>query len=85
MSKLKCIYTGDTPIEDDCEVIETMIEEAHNFSTYLPVILAWGVDTVLPVVKPAEIAEYTGILKKPGDKREAQVIKNYDRLVQPSM
>ena len=81
MSRLKCIYTGDQPIEDDFEVIEKIIEEAHAFSSFLPVIMAWGVDSVLPVVKPTEINDYTGILKKSGDKREAQIIKNYDRLV----
>ena len=39
-----------------------------------------GIDALLPKVTELEMETYESILKKPGDKREGQLIANYDRV-----
>ena len=39
-----------------------------------------GVATVLPKVTQDEMEELAGVLKKAGDKREGQILANYDRV-----
>jgi hypothetical protein len=47
---------------------------------YLPVVLSMGIDALLPKVTELEMETYESILKKPGDKREGQLLANYDRV-----
>ena len=39
-----------------------------------------GVATVLPRVTDAEMADFEGLLKIPRDRREGQLVANYDRV-----
>ena len=39
-----------------------------------------GIETLLPKVTNAEMEELDSVLKKPGDKREGQVLANFDRV-----
>ena len=42
-------------------------------------MLSYGVDTLLDIVTYEELESYENFLKKPGNKREGQIIANYDR------
>ena len=39
-----------------------------------------GVATVLPRVTDDEMTDFDGLLKTPGDRREGQLVANYDRV-----
>ena len=39
-----------------------------------------GIDALLPKVTELEMETYEAILKKPGDKREGQLLANFDRV-----
>ena len=82
MSKMKFNFTGKTPLQhpEEILVIDDMLEAALKLYEYLPVVLSWGVDAVLPKVTPTEVAGLDDVLLKKKDRREGQLIRNYDRM-----
>ena len=53
---------------------------AKKLHKYKPVMLGLALSSMLPEVTDEQIADYDGILKVPGDDREAQIIHNFDAL-----
>ena len=49
-------------------------------SSLKPVLFAMGIRCILPIVTDEEVQELSEVLKKPGDRREAQVMECYRRL-----
>ena len=53
---------------------------ARALHRYKPVMLGLALSSMLPEVTDEQIADYEGILKEPGDDREAQLIHNFDNV-----
>ena len=81
-SKVIFLASGSTPLQHKnklqlCQEMENLARELH---TYLPVLAALGLSTMLQKVTDEETEVYDGILRTDRDDREAQVILNYDRV-----
>ena len=57
-----------------------MFSNAKELSSFKPVLFAMGVRSILPIVTDEEVQDLSEVLKKPGDRREAQVVECYRRL-----
>ena len=83
-SKVKLIYTDQTPMmhAEETELIEEMFENAKKLFEYLPVLYSLGVAAILPLVPPSYTMseEMEDVLRVPGDKREAQLLYQYDNI-----
>ena len=83
-SKLKLLYTGQTPLchPDENELIEEMLQDALKLHEYLPVLLGLAVDAILPKVVRSytESEDMEDVLAKPGDLREGQLVFQYDNI-----
>ena len=69
--------------ETSCLFCEKVIKDfwfIFTFVKFLPVILAIGETSVLPEVLDEEVAALEGVLKRQKDRKEAQIIANYDRV-----
>ena len=69
--------------ETSCLFCEKVIKDCwfiFTFVKFLPVLLAIGETSVLPEVLDEEVAALEGVLKRQKDRKEAQIIANYDRV-----
>ena len=84
-SKMKFLYTGETPMQhpDDNDLIAEILEElAPQLHIYLPVLYRLAILAILPVVPRSyyESEEMEDVLAKAGDKREGQLLYQYDNI-----
>ena len=84
-SKMKFLYTGETPMQhpDDTDLIAEILGElAPQLHIYLPVLYRLAILAILPVVPRSyyESEELEDVLAKPGDKREGQLLYQYDNI-----
>ena len=79
-SKIYFIYTGPVQLEHDDEVsiIDKLMEDAEKLHQYLPIVLSVGIRTLLTKVTKQEMHEIADVLSDPNDKRQAQIIQQYD-------
>ena len=79
-SKIFFIYTGPTQLEheDEVSIIDELMEDAEKLHKYLPVLLSLGVRTLLLRVTKQQMLEMADALSDPNDKRQAQVLYQYD-------
>ena len=84
-SKMKFLYTGETPMQhpDDNDLIAEILEDlAPKLHGYLPVLYRLAILAILPVVPRSyyESEELEDVLAKSGDKREGQLLFQYDNI-----
>ena len=64
-----------------CSVLSILAQHNPSFQ-FKPILLSLGIDVLLPKVSNPEMEALDSVLKTPGDKREGQVLANYDRVYQ---
>ena len=80
-SKVKFLYSGSTPLDDDPEIIEELLNDSLALHEFLPNLLSFGVLDVMPSVpKDYYQIELAGVTATPNEKRESQIIYQYDNL-----
>jgi len=79
-SKIGFNYTGPDPLDgpDMSEKIARMLKKSKEAFSYLPLMLSYGHSCVLEGVTNDIIRGLEGVLRVPGDRKEAQRIMTYD-------
>ena len=82
VNKLYFIFTGQTPLEhpEEMQLIDEMLEDSLKLHEYLPVLYGMGLDALLPRITQAQLADISDVLNNPKDKREGQIILQYDNI-----
>ena len=81
-SKVIFLATGSQPLQHKkklqlCQEMENLARELYS---YLPVLAGLGLSSMLKKVTDEETELYDGLLRTDRDDREAQVIRNFDRV-----
>ena len=61
------------------ELIQSILNNAKKLFKYLPIFLGFGRTCIMPRITSADLKELAGVLSRPGDNRQGQIIRNYDR------
>ena len=80
-TKVQFLYSGSEPLAHEKlrKMVDNVLKTAKELHQFKPVLLALGVQAVLPVVPDEELDKINHLLKKTPRDREGQVIYNYDR------
>ena len=75
------LATGEEPLQhdDQMEIVQRILKNATKLYQFLPITLGLGVSAVMPRITSQELRDLSSVLKKPGDDRQGQLVRNYDR------